>query len=107
MSWVDDPWNPVLTRALFHLWNLAAYRCRNELPLTHLEFINDRSLYEPNLARSNSDVANQELVRELKSKIRLMERTMNRSFSSQTNVCVADVSVAVTLAFVLLVVMFR
>jgi len=64
--WIDKAWNPVLARTIVWLYNLAGSRACCEHPIGEPETNIDTEFLEFSLEKSNSDLANKHLVRELK-----------------------------------------
>ncbi|KAI4993256.1 hypothetical protein ZWY2020_007569 [Hordeum vulgare] len=101
LKWIDEPWGPVLTRSTMHLWGkVAMYRDKSdeldakkkEMNLVYLELWTERSKME-----SEHD----QVVINLKNIIVDNEIKMARRLDFHTKLCVASISLVVTLAAVL------
>ncbi|KAI4993006.1 hypothetical protein ZWY2020_007319 [Hordeum vulgare] len=101
LNWIDEPWGPILTRSIMHLWGkFAMYRDKSdeldakkkEMNQVYLELWTERSKME---SEHNQVVIN------LKNIIVDNDIKMARRLDFHTKLCVASVSSVVTLAAVL------
>nr|XP_051224084.1 uncharacterized protein LOC127342171 isoform X2 [Lolium perenne] len=112
--WVDDPWNPVLTRSLIHLWNLVGLRNREGIhicePETQMNQAHLALLTEKNNLRIAVDQMEHGFMsREFKLKevIRRNSEKATRRLNLYANLCISAVSVAVTVFALMVVVVLK
>ncbi|KAM0888420.1 hypothetical protein ACQ4PT_028369 [Festuca glaucescens] len=112
--WVDEPWNPVLTRSLIHLWSLIGLNSRDEIVPNDVEAPIDQAYIALWTEKNNMQLAfeqkeHQMKTRELKLKeiIRHNSERASRSLNICANVSISAASVAVTLFAVLVFVLLK
>ncbi|KAK1678832.1 hypothetical protein QYE76_039680 [Lolium multiflorum] len=114
VAWVDDPWNPVLTRSLMRLWSLAGLGIRDGIPTFEPETPMDQSFLALWAKKNNMRIAFDQMEHsfitkefKLKEVIRRNSEKATRRLSLYANLCISAVSVAVTVFALLVVLLLR
>jgi hypothetical protein len=98
--WVDEPWNPILPRAILHLWKIVLPRTSSDLILPVEGFVRVLSLSDILKDKSKQEFNFEEKRRMLKSLIRESKSRSKRDIHLYALAFVSAASSTVTLFIV-------
>jgi len=110
LVWIDEPWNPELSRALIHLWNLIGLPYSGELAIgegsisigkPYIDTLVEKTQLEQTLQIIQKDARSKEQM--FKELIRSIRKKNSRTTRAYAILCASAVSVAATLAAVVVI----